>query len=79
MRGSPGKSLYQPKRQETIVLGCMRRGDSFPVCTQKAKNCLNELERKVGAAAIRTDTRDGHETLTLLLQPPRMLCTSTGH
>ena len=29
--------------------------------------------------AISSDTRDGHETLTLLLQPPRILCASTGH
>ena len=25
------------------------------------------------------DPRDGRETLTLLLQPPRSLCASTGH
>ena len=25
------------------------------------------------------DTRDGYETLRLLLQPPRSLCASTGH
>ena len=29
--------------------------------------------------AVSTDTRDRHETLRLLLQPPRSLCTSTGH
>ena len=29
--------------------------------------------------AISTDTRDGHELLRLLLQPPRSLCASTGH
>ena len=37
--GSPGKSLDLPKRQETIVLGCARRGDS--------EHCLNELQRRV--------------------------------
>ena len=26
------KTVDLPKRQGTIVLGCMRRGDSFPVC-----------------------------------------------
>ena len=30
------------------------------------------------AAAISADTRDGHETLRLLLPPPRILCASTG-
>ena len=28
--------------------------------------------------AISTDTRDVHETLTLLPQPPRILCAGTG-
>ena len=69
--GSLGKSLELPKRQETIVLGCVRRGDS--------EHCLNELQRWVRTVANSTDTRDGHETLRLLLQPPRSLCTSTGH
>ena len=49
----------------------MRRGDS--------EYCLNELQRQAQAAAISADTRDGHETLMLLLQPPRILCGSTGH
>ena len=40
---------------------------------------LNELQRWAQAMAISGDTRDGHETLRLLLQPPRSLCTSTGH
>ena len=52
--GSPGKTLDLPKRQETIVLGCARGGDS--------EHCLNELQRQVRAAAISSDTRDGHET-----------------
>ena len=69
--GSPGKSLDLPKRQETIVLGCARREDS--------EHCLNELQRRARAVAISADTRDGHETLRLLLQPPRSLCESTGH
>ena len=69
--GSPGKSLELPKRQETIVSGCARRGDS--------EHCLNELQRWARAAAISVDPRDGHETLRLLLQPPRSLCASTGH
>ena len=30
------------------------------------------------AVAIRADPRDVHETLRLLLQPPRSLCASTG-
>ena len=67
----PGKSQELPKRQETIVLGCARRGDS--------ENRLNELQRQAGAAATSVDTRDGHQTLRLLLQPPRSLCASTGH
>ena len=65
--------------KETIVSGCARRGDSFPVCTQKAEHRLNELQRRVWAAAISSDTRDEHETLRLLLQPPRILYASTGH
>ena len=57
-----GKSLELLKRQETIVSGCMRRGDS--------EHCLNELQRRERATAISMDTRDGHEMLRLLLQPP---------
>ena len=68
-----------PKRQETIVLGCTRRGVSFSVCPQKAEHRINELQRRVRAVAISSDTRDGHETLTLLLQPPRIPWASTGH
>ena len=59
-------------------MGCTRRGDSFPVCTQKAEHHLSELQRPAWAAAISSDTRDGYEMLTLLLQPPRILCASTG-
>ena len=70
-RRESGKSLDMPKKQETIVLGCVRRGDS--------ENCLNKLQRWVGAMATSADTRDRHERLRLLLQPPRSLCTSTGH
>ena len=66
-----GKSLELPKRQETIVSGCTRKGDS--------EHRLNELQIWMRAAAISTDTRDSHETLRLLLQPPRSLCASTGH
>ena len=51
--------------------GCMRRGDS--------EHRLNELQRRARAAAISADPRDRHETLRLLLQPPRSLCASTGH
>ena len=40
---------------------------------------LNELQRRARAAAISADTRDRHEMLRLLLQPPRSLCASTGH
>ena len=68
MVGSPGKSLELPKRQETIVSGCARRGDS--------EHRLKELQR---AVAISTDHRDSHEMLRLLQQPPRILCGSTGH
>ena len=71
MWGSPGKSLDLPKSQETIVSGCVRRGDS--------EHCVNELQRQARAAAISADPRDGHETLRLLLQTPRSLCASTGH
>ena len=69
--GSLGKSVELPNRQQTIVLGCARRGDS--------EHHLNKLQRRVRATAISVDTRDGHETLRLLLQPPRSLCASTGH
>ena len=51
--------------------GCTRRGDS--------EHRLKELQRRAQATAISMDTRDGHETLRLLLQPPRSLCASTGH
>ena len=40
---------------------------------------LSEPQRQARAAAISTDTRDGHEMLRLLLQPPRILCANTGH
>ena len=73
--GNPGKSLQLPKRQETFsylfVSWCARRGDS--------EHRLKELQRRVRAAAISTDPRDGHETLRLLLPPPRSLCASPGH
>ena len=59
------------RRQETIVTGCTKRGDS--------EHCLKELQRWAQAVAISMDTRDGHEMLRLLLQPPRSLCVSTGH
>ena len=66
---SPGKSLQLPKRQETFsclfVSWCARRGDS--------ERCLKELQRRARAAAISVATRDGHETLKLMLQPPRSL------
>ena len=52
-------------------LGCTRRGGS--------EHRLNELQRRARAAVISADTRDGHETLRLLLLPPRSLCASTGH
>ena len=69
--GSPGKCLELPKRQETIVSRCARRGDS--------EYQLNKLQRRAQDVAISVDTRDGHEMLRLLLQPPRSLCASTGH
>ena len=69
--GSQGKCLELSKGQETIVLVCARRGDS--------EHHLNEFQRWARAAAISVDTRDGHETLTLLLRPQRTLCASTGH
>ena len=40
--GSPEKSLELPKRQETIVSRCARRGDS--------DHRLNELQRRARAA-----------------------------
>ena len=70
MGGSTGKSLELPKRQETIVLGCMRRGDS--------EHDINEIQRQAQAIAISADARDRHELLRLLLQSPRSLCESTG-
>ena len=69
--GSPGKSLELLKSQETIVSGCARRGDS--------EHRLNELQRWTWAMAISADTTDAHEMLRLLLQPPTILCASTGH
>ena len=36
-------------------------------------------QRRVRAAVISVDHRDGQETLRLLLPPPRSLCASTGH
>ena len=65
------KNPELPKRQETIVLWCARRGDS--------EHHLNELQRWVQAAAISADHRDKHEMLRRLLQSPRSLCASTGH
>ena len=73
--GNPGKSLQLPKRQETFsclfVSWCARRGDS--------ERRLNKLQRLARAMAISADPRDGHETLRLLLPPPRSPCASTGH
>ena len=66
-----GKSLDLPKRQETIVSGCTRRRDS--------EHHLEELQRWARPAAISTQPRGRHEMLRLLLQPPRSLCTNTGH
>ena len=77
--GSREKSLDLPERQETLVSGCARSGDSFLVCPQKAEHHLNELQRWARAAAISSDPRDEHEPLMLLLPPPRILCASTGH
>ena len=37
------------------------------------------MSLRARAAAISADPRDGHETLRLLLPPPRSLCASTGH
>ena len=49
--------------QETIVSGCARRGDSFPMCPQKAEHHLSELKRRVQAAAISSDPRDRQKKL----------------
>ena len=54
-----------------FVSWCERRGDS--------QHRLKELQRQARAAAIGVNPRDGHETLRLLLLPPRSLCASTGH
>ena len=77
--GGLGKSLTLPKRQETIVSGCARIGDSFTVCPQKAEHRLSELQRWARAAANSSDPRDGHEMLTLWPLPSRILCASAGH
>ena len=71
VRRSPGKIMDLPKRQENIISGCARRGDS--------EHHLNEFQRWSRATAISADTRDGHEMLRLLLHPPKILCASTGH
>ena len=44
--GSLGKSPDLPKREETIVSGCARRGDS--------EHCLNELQRQAPRISVRT-------------------------
>ena len=44
-----------------------------------SEHCLNELQRQARAVVISSDTRDGHGTLRLLLQPQRSRCASTGH
>ena len=62
-----------------MILGCARRGDSFSVNPQKAEHRLNELQRWEQTVAISSVSRDGREMLMLLLQPPRILCASTGH
>ena len=56
------------------------RDHCFGVCEERGFRApLNELHRWAQATAIRADSRDGHETQRLLLQPPRSLCASTGH
>ena len=77
--GSAGKSLDLPKRQETIVVGYVRRGDSCSVYPQKVEHHLSELQRWVQTAAISSHPRDGHEPLMLQPLPPRILCASAGH
>ena len=69
--GSLGKILELPKRQETNILGFRRRGYS--------EHHLNELHRRERASAFTADTRDKHESLRLMLQPPSILCASKGH
>ena len=70
-----GKGPDLPNRQETFsslfISWCVRRGDS--------ERRLNKLQRRVRATAISVYTRDRHETLRLLLLPPRSLCASPGH
>ena len=78
-RGSQGKSVDLPKRQETIVSGCVMRGDSCSKCPQKAEHRLSKLQRRAQSAAVSSDPRDGHEILTLPTLPPRILCASAGH
>ena len=52
----------------------------FLVCEERGLRApLKGLQRWARAAAISVDPRDGHETLRLLLQPPRSLCASPGH
>ena len=77
--GSTRKSLKLPERKETIVSGCTRRRHSCSMCPQKAEHRLSELQRQVRATAISSDPRDGHEPLTLLSLPPRILCASADH
>ena len=73
------KSLDLPEREETFVSGYVRRGNSFPVCPQRAEHCLRKLQRWVRAVAISLDARDRHEPLKLWTLPQRSLCESTGH
>ena len=44
-----------------------------------AEHHLSELQRWARAAAISSDTRDSHGSLTLPPLPPRILCASAGH
>ena len=68
-----------PERQETIVLGCVRRGASCSVCPETAEHHLSELQRQARDAAIILDPRDRHGLLLLPPLPPRILCASSGH
>ena len=73
------KNLDLLERQETFVSGYTRRGHSFPVCPQKAEQCLSKLQREACVAALSLDPRDRSETLKLLPLTPRILCASTSH
>ncbi len=56
------------------------RGHCVGVREETGFRALPKRAPETGASrGFSADPRDGHETLRLLLQPPRIMCASTGH